>query len=52
LKAVGVEKWAEEEALQAVRIMRSKLVIPCHYNCPAFFKKNIILLMVRCLKKK
>jgi L-ascorbate metabolism protein UlaG (beta-lactamase superfamily) len=32
----------EEEALQAVKIMRPKLVIPCHYNCPAFFtKKNI-----------
>ena len=32
----------EEEALEAVKIMRPKLVIPCHYNCPAFFsKKNI-----------
>jgi len=30
----------EEEALQAVRIMKPKLVIPCHYNCPAFFSKN------------
>jgi len=29
-----------EEALQAVRMMRPKLVIPCHYNCPAFFSKN------------
>ncbi|NOY59351.1 MAG: MBL fold metallo-hydrolase, partial [Calditrichaeota bacterium] len=28
------------EALQAVRVMRPKLVIPCHYNCPAFFSKN------------
>mgnify|MGYP001827702949 FL=1 len=27
----------EKEALQAVKIMRPKLVIPCHYNCPAFF---------------
>jgi L-ascorbate metabolism protein UlaG (beta-lactamase superfamily) len=27
----------EEEALQAVAIMTPKLVIPCHYNCPAFF---------------
>jgi L-ascorbate metabolism protein UlaG (beta-lactamase superfamily) len=27
----------EEEALQAVGIMKPKLVIPCHYNCPAFF---------------
>lgn len=30
----------EEEALQAVRIMRPKLVIPCHYNCPAFFSRK------------
>jgi len=30
----------EEEALQAVRIMQPKLVIPCHYNCPAFFTKK------------
>jgi len=29
-----------EEALQAVNIMRPKLVIPCHYNCPAFFTKT------------
>lgn len=30
----------EEEALEAVRIMHPKLVIPCHYNCPAFFSKK------------
>lgn len=30
----------EKEALEAVRIMRPKLVIPCHYSCPAFFSKN------------
>ena len=30
----------EEEALQTVKIMRPKLVIPCHYNCPAFFSKK------------
>jgi L-ascorbate metabolism protein UlaG (beta-lactamase superfamily) len=30
----------EEEALQAVKIMRPKLVIPCHYNCPALFSKK------------
>lgn len=30
----------EEEALQAIRAMRPKLVIPCHYNCPAFFSKK------------
>lgn len=29
-----------DEALQAVRIMRPKLVIPCHYNCPEFFTKK------------
>ena len=28
------------EALQAIQIMRPKLVIPCHYNCPAFFSKK------------
>ena len=28
-----------EEAVQAISIMRPKLVIPCHYNCPAFFTK-------------
>ncbi len=30
----------EEEALKAVRIMKPELVIPCHYNCPAFFSKS------------
>ncbi len=30
----------EREALQAVKIMQPKLVIPCHYNCPAFFTKK------------
>lgn len=30
----------EEEALEAVRIMRPAVVIPCHYNCPAFFTSN------------
>jgi len=29
-----------KEALQAVQIMNPKLVIPCHYNCPAFFTKK------------
>jgi len=28
------------EALQAVQIMKPRLVIPCHYNCPAFFSKT------------
>jgi L-ascorbate metabolism protein UlaG (beta-lactamase superfamily) len=27
----------EKEALQAVEVMQPHLVIPCHYNCPAFF---------------
>lgn len=30
----------EEEALQAAEIMRPRLVIPCHYNCPALFSKK------------
>jgi len=30
----------EKEALQAISIMKPKLVIPCHYNCPAFFSKK------------
>ncbi len=29
-----------EEAVQAVNIMHPKLVIPCHYNYPAFFTKT------------
>ena len=29
-----------EEALQAVRIMQPKIVIPCHYNCPGLFTKK------------
>lgn len=29
-----------EEAVQAVNIMQPKLVIPCHYNCSAFFTKT------------
>jgi L-ascorbate metabolism protein UlaG (beta-lactamase superfamily) len=29
-----------EEAVQAVNIMQPKQVIPCHYNCPAFFTKK------------
>ncbi len=30
----------EREALKAVKLFRPKLVIPCHYNCPAFFTKS------------
>ena len=29
----------DEEALQAVKRIQPKLVIPCHYNLPAFFTK-------------
>ncbi len=28
------------EALEAIKIMKPKLVIPCHYNCPAFFSRT------------
>ena len=30
----------EKEAIQAVKIMQPKLVIPCHYNSPAFFSSK------------
>ncbi|NNE66580.1 MAG: MBL fold metallo-hydrolase [Pyrinomonadaceae bacterium] len=30
----------EPEALKAVEAMRPKIVIPCHYNCPAFFTRK------------
>ncbi len=30
----------EDEALEAVSVMRPATVIPCHYNCPAFFTKK------------
>ena len=30
----------EKEAIQAVKIMQPKLVIPCHYNNPALFSKK------------
>ncbi len=30
----------EKEALEVVKIMQPKLVIPCHYNCPALFSKS------------
>jgi len=29
-----------EDAIQAVKLMRPKLVIPCHYNCPGLFSKT------------
>ena len=28
------------EALQAIQVMKPKLVIPCHYDCPAFFTEK------------
>lgn len=30
----------ENEALEAVKIIKPKMVIPCHYNCPAFFNRK------------
>ena len=30
----------EKQALRAVQAMKPGLVIPCHYNCPAFFTKK------------
>jgi L-ascorbate metabolism protein UlaG (beta-lactamase superfamily) len=30
----------EEDALEVVRMMNPELVIPCHYNVPAFFNKK------------
>ena len=30
----------EEDALETVEMLNPKLVIPCHYNCSAFHKKN------------
>lgn len=30
----------EREAIEAVKIIQPKLVIPCHYNCPALFSKK------------
>jgi L-ascorbate metabolism protein UlaG (beta-lactamase superfamily) len=29
-----------EEAVQAVKAMQPKLVIPCHYNCPGLFSRS------------
>jgi L-ascorbate metabolism protein UlaG (beta-lactamase superfamily) len=31
----------EEEAIQAVKILSPKLVIPCHYDCPGLFSKTL-----------
>lgn len=30
----------EKEALEAVKIIRPRLVIPCHYNCPVLFTRH------------
>ena len=29
-----------DEALEAIKIMKPAMVLPCHYNCPAFFTKK------------
>ena len=51
----------EKEAIQAVKLMQPKLVIPCHYNClgmfsnkynPAddkMFKKEVENMGIKCL---
>ena len=31
----------EAAAVQAVKIIQPKLVIPCHYNCPGLFSKSL-----------
>ncbi|MBW2364646.1 MAG: MBL fold metallo-hydrolase [Deltaproteobacteria bacterium] len=31
----------EKEAIQAIKTMQPKLVIPCHYNSPALFSKEL-----------
>jgi len=31
----------EDDAIQAVKVLNSKLVIPCHYNCPGLFSKTL-----------
>lgn len=38
---VALNTMSEKEALRAVDIMRPKLVIPCHYNCPGLFSKHL-----------
>jgi L-ascorbate metabolism protein UlaG (beta-lactamase superfamily) len=32
---------SEEEAIQAVKILNPKRVIPCHYNCPGLFSRTL-----------
>ena len=31
----------ETDALEAVAMMRPRLVIPCHYDCPGFFTRRL-----------
>lgn len=38
----GHNTMDEGDALKVVKQMRPRLVIPCHYNCPAFFTKKYI----------
>ena len=39
----GNNTWTMDvpDALEAVRIIEPRRVIPCHYNVPFFWKKNI-----------
>ncbi|MDH5657457.1 MAG: MBL fold metallo-hydrolase [Spirochaetia bacterium] len=38
---VARNTMGEDEALQAVKIMQPKLVIPCHYNSPGLFSSSL-----------
>ena len=31
----------EEQAIEAVKVIKPKWVIPCHYNCPGLFSKQL-----------
>jgi L-ascorbate metabolism protein UlaG (beta-lactamase superfamily) len=42
----------ENEALEAIKIIKPKTVIPCHYKVDFLWKKNIILADLVFLKKK
>lgn len=32
----------EVDAIEAVKVFKPKLVIPCHYNCPAYFSRKLL----------
>ncbi|MCP5017246.1 MAG: hypothetical protein GY938_18560 [Ketobacter sp.] len=40
-EAASFNTMDEEEAIQAVKAINPKLVIPCHYNCPGLFSKSL-----------